>query len=255
MNRKKLKLNKKAISIIFLSLIFVFCFLSFNKIQALAVTSEATSAAAQDLRDKVKEIVREQIVQTQKGQKMAFFGEITDIADLNLKIETNEGQKTLNIATDAAIVSKAGKKMKISELVTGVFAIAMGYAENTNLLGVRRLVLIEKPAAVEKEAAFGKVTDISSVEKIITIKNEKQNLIYTVEIDDKTLINKKVDGKIQKVKFETITKNDKIIAIGTPSENEHKIITAKTVYVTTENSPTLTEEKTTASTPSAKTTP
>jgi len=254
MNSKKLKLNKKTLLAIFLSLVSIFCFLSFNKIQALAVTPEATSAAAQDLRDKVKEIVREQIVQTQKGQKMAFFGEITDIANLNLKIETNEGQKTLNVATDAAILSKTGKKMKSSELVSGVFAIAMGYAEDTNILGVRRLVLIEKPKVVEKEAAFGKVTDISSVEKILTIKNEKQNLTYTVEIDDKTLINKKVDGKIQKVKFETITKNDKIIAIGTPSENEHKIITAKTVYITEENSPVPIEDKTTTSTPSAKTT-
>ncbi len=255
MNRKKLKLNKKTPSVIFLSLIFIFCFLSFNKIQALAVTSEATNAAAQDLRDKVKEIVREQIVQTQKGQKMAFFGEITDITDANLKIETNEGEKKLNVATDAAIISKTGKKMKISELVSGVFAIAMGYTEDSDLLGVRRLVLIEKPKIIEKEAAFGKVTDISSMEKVLTIKNEKQNLIYTVEIDDKTLINKKVDGKIQKIKFETITKNDKIIAIGTPSENEHKIITAKTVYVTEENSPVPTEEKTATGTSSAKTTP
>lgn len=255
MNRKKLKLNKKTFPIIFLSLVLAFCFLISSKAQALTEDSEATSTAAQDLRDKVKEIVREQIVETQKGQKMAFFGEITDIANANLKIETNEGEKKLNIATDAAIISKTGKKMKSEELKSGVFAIAMGYAEDTNLLGVRRLVLIEKPKANEKEAAFGKVTDISSMEKVLTIKNEKQNLIYTVEIDDKTLINKKVDGKVQKVKFEVITKNDKIIAIGAPSENEHKIITAKTVYVIEENSPTPTEGKTPTSTPSAKTTP
>jgi hypothetical protein len=255
MNKEKLKSNKKILALISLTLILFFGLFISNKAQAVTETPETASAAAQELRDKVKEIVREQIVETQKGQKMAFSGEITAIANANLKIETNQGEKTLKVATDAAIISKAGKKMKIGELIKGVFAIAMGYAEDNDILGVKRLVLIEEPKPINKDAAFGKVTDISSVEKVLTIKNEKQNLTYTVEIDDKTLINKNVNGKIQKIKFEAISKNEKIIAIGAPSENEHKIITAKMVYIIEENSPAPTEGKTPTSTPSAKTTP
>lgn len=199
-------------------------------------TTGATESAVQEIRDKVKEIVRGQIEETQKGQKMAFAGELTAISDANLKIETNQGEKTLKIATDAAIISKTGKKIKIGELKISLFTIAMGYLEGSDILGVRRLVIVEKPKTNKLEAAFGKVTDISSEEKILTIKNEKKNLIYTVEIGDKTTITKKVDNKDQKVKFNAIAKGDKIIAIGIPSENENKIITAKSIYIISEDS-------------------
>ncbi|MCX6726070.1 MAG: hypothetical protein NT052_02030 [Candidatus Shapirobacteria bacterium] len=221
-----------------------------NSANAVSPTpTSATESAVQEIRDKVKEIVREQIEETQKGQKMAFTGELTAINDADLKIETNQGEKNLKIATDAAIINKTGKKIKIGELKTSFFAIAMGYLEDNDILGVRRLVVVEKPKANGKEAAFGKVTDISSEEKIITIKNEKKNLIYTIEIDDKTIITKKVENKDQKVKFNVVSKGDKLIAIGTPSENENKIITAETVYIISDDSTATSSSKTVSPTP------
>jgi len=227
-----------------------------KNITAVSPTPEATNAAVNDIRTKVKEIVQEKLDQAQKGQKMAFAGTISEINGLNLTLQTNQGDKQLNVATDAAIIGKGGKRITIKDLKTNLFAVVMGYLQENDILGVRRLVISEKPKVVAKETAFGKVTDISKEENVITIKNEKKNIIYTVEINDKTVITKKVDGKVQKVKLEVIEIGDHLIAIGTPTENEHKIITAKIIHVIPGLSkPEATVTPTPSATPTTKVTP
>jgi len=239
--------------IIFLTIALCFS-ASAITIKAVSPTPEATDSAVQEIRDKVKEIVREKLDETQKGQRRAFVGEITNISDLQLTLQTNQGDKQLNIATDAALIGKGSKKITMKDLKTGLFAITMGFMEENDVLGVRRLVVSEKPKTASKEIAFGKVTDISTEEKILTVKNEKKGIIYTVEINDKTTITKKVDDKIQKIKFAVIENSDWVVAIGTTTENEHKLITAKIVHVipglsTVTPSPEITPKSTAAPTP------
>jgi len=225
------------------------CFLlSAIAVKAVSPTPEATDSAVQEIRDKVKEIVREKIEGAQQGQKAGFFGEISKITDSLLTIQTNQGEKQLNVATDAAILQN-GKKATLEDLETGSFSIGMGYLEDTNLLDTKRLVVSKKTELPVREVAFGQVTDISSEEEILTIKNEKKNLIYTIEIDSKTVITKKMAGKVTKIKFADIVEDDKLVAVGAPSENEHKIITAKIIYVI----PGFTEEV--SPTPTTKATP
>lgn len=230
-----------------------------KNITAISPTPEATSAAVNDIRTKVKEIVQEKLDQAQKGQKMAFVGTISEINGLNLTLQTNEGDKQLNVATDAAIIGKGGKKITTKDLKSGLFTIVMGYLQENDVLGVRRLVVSEKSKVVANEIAFGKVTDISKEENVITIKNENKNIIYTVEMTDKTVITKKVDGKVQKVKFEVIEVGDHLIAIGVPTENEHKIITAKIIHIipglSKEVSPTPSAKPSVKATPTTKSTP
>jgi len=169
--------------------------------------------------------------QAQKGQKAGFFGEISKITDSVLTLQTNnQGDKEIQIATDAAIIQNS-KQVDIEDLETGSFAIAMGYLEDNNFLDTKRLVIAKKTELPAREVVFGEVSDISSEEEILTVKNEKKNLIYTVEINSKTVITKEVDNKIVKIKFEDIVNNDKLVVIGNPSENEHKIITAKIIRI------------------------
>jgi hypothetical protein len=241
-------MKKTLILTIFLAFYLTLTF----SVRAVSPTPEASDSAVQEIRDKVKEIVREKIEETQKGQKAAFFGEIGKITDESLTLETTQGEKQLKIATDTAFIGKGNKKITLDDLQAGSFAIAMGFLEDSNLLQTKRIVISEKTQTAEREMAFGKITDISSEEEVLTIKNEKKNMIYTVEINEKTTITKKVDGKIQKIKFQVLGKGDQIIAVGTPSENEHKIITAKIVHVIPNGAEKETEP---TATPSAKATP
>ena len=212
-----------------------------------------------DIRNAIQDEVRERLEQAKKGQKLAFVGEITEISNLNLTLQTNQGEKQLNVATDAALIGRGGKKIQMKDIKIGLFAIAMGFMGDNNILDVRRLVISEKPKISAKEVAFGKVTDISKEENVLTVKNEKKGIIYTIEVDSKTVITKKVDGKIQKVKLEVIETGDRLVAIGTPTENEHKLITAKIIhvipYLSKPVSPTPTAKPTTKATPTIKITP
>jgi len=231
MNNYKSKSKISLLTLLVLSMFYVLCSMFLSEANAVSPNPEATNTATSDIRNKVKEIVQEKLDQAQKGQKMAFVGTVSEINGLNLTLQTNDGDQKLNIATDAAIIGKGGKKITMKDLKTNLFTIAMGFMEENDVLGVRRLVVSEKPKTVSKEIAFGKVTDISKEENVITIKNEKKNIIYTVEVTDKTTLTKKVDDKIQKVKLEVIEIGDRLIAIGTPTENEHKLITAKIIYI------------------------
>jgi len=227
MNNYKSKSKISLLTLLVLSMFYVLCSMFLSEVKAISPTPEPTNP----IRAKIQEIVREKLDEAQKEQKAAFAGEITNISDLQLTLQTSQGDKQLNIATDAALIGKGGKKITMKDLKTNLFTIAMGFMEENDVLGVRRLVVSEKPKTVSKEIAFGKVTDISKEENVITVKNEKKNIIYTVEITDKTIITKKVDGKIQKVKLEVIETGDYLITIGAPTENEHKLVTAKIIYI------------------------
>jgi len=222
--------------------------------KAASPSPTATDSAVQEIRDKVKEIVQEKIKDTQQGQKAGFFGEINKIGDNVLTLQTNQGDKELQIATDAAII-QAGKGATLEDLETGSFAIGMGYLEDTNLLDTKRLVIAKKTALSAREIAFGQVTDISSEEEVLTIKNEKKNLIYTIEINSKTVITKKVDDKDSLVKFGDIVKGDKLVAVGAPSENEHKIITATIIRIMAEIIEESSPSPSTTATPETTATP
>ena len=198
---------------------------------AQSPTPEATSPAVQQLREKVKEIVREKIEEVKMGQKRAFFGEISQISGSVITITNPRGERQIKVSEDTKILSIGRKEIKLQDLEIGSFVIAMGYLGDNGILEARRIVVIEKPKPPAREVAFGKVTDISAEEKILTVKNEKKGITYTVVVTEKTIITKKGETKIEKVNFSAIEKGDRVVAIGTPTENETKLITAKIIHV------------------------
>ncbi len=107
----------------------------------------------------------------------------------------------------------------------------MGYLGESETLEAKRIVVISKPKPPFRVVAFGRVTDISSEEKLLTVKNEKKGITYTIAVTDKTIITKKTDNKVQKVQFSAIEIGNRLVAVGTPTENENKLITAKIIHV------------------------
>lgn len=180
-----------------------------------------------EIRDAVEEKVQGILEENRLGDKRGYSGSIINIEDLTLTLETNEGEKEIEIATDAAIIGQSGKDIEVEDLKKNLFVIAMGYIDEQAQLEVSRLVVQEKTKSTSKETVRGVITDISTEEQILTVKNEKENLIFTIEIDEDTGITRKdEDGKKSKAEFSDLEKNDRIFIIGEPTENEHKIITA-----------------------------
>ena len=209
-----------------LFLLFIFSFLIFN-LATLAHGQSPTPTPEEKIkgiREAVKEKVRAKLAETQKGQKRAFVGKIAEITNSTLILETRLGEKQVKVATDTAILDNKRRKTKLENLGIDNFVIVMGYWGENEILEARRVVVTAEPQRSIREVVFGEVTDISEEEKVLTVKNKKKNLVYTIEVTKKTKLTKKL-------KFSDIKKSDRLIVVGIPSEEEEKIIAAKLIHV------------------------
>ena len=185
----------------------------------------------QQIREAVKEKVREKIQEVKKGVARAYVGKIAQIGENEFTLENPRQSIRVVVGEETKIIGKTKQNLEFKDLKVGDFCIAMGYLEEKGTLEAKRIIVIPKPKPPARVVAFGRVTDISSEEKILTVKNERKGITYTITVTDKTIITKKKDNKVQKVQFLAIEIGDRLVAVGTPTENENKIITAKIIHV------------------------
>jgi len=204
----------------------------------------------QQIREAVREKVRERVEETRQSTPRAYFGEIKQIGSQEFTLETRREEIRVTVSAETKIIGRNKQSLEFKDLKIGDYCIAMGYLTENKVLEAKRIVIIPKPKPPVRITAFGRVTDISSEEKILTVKNEKKGLTYTVSANEKTFITKKVGKSVQKVNFSAIAIGDRVVVVGSPSENEEKIITAKIIHVIPEKA--LGQEK---PTPTPKSSP
>lgn len=219
-------MKTKIISLLIISL---FVFSSASEILAQSPTPDEK---VKEIREAVKEKVREEIQQTQKGQKKAFVGEITEISNSTLVLEAQSGEQQAEVDDEATILNIKKNKIEFEDLEIGNYVIAMGYLGGNEVLQAKRVVVTKEPKTPTRQVVVGRATDISDDEKIITVKNEKSGVIYMIEATSKTTITQKLEeDEVEEVKFGQIEKGDWLVTIGTPTEDEEKIITAKLIHL------------------------
>jgi len=228
----------KSLTLLFLIVTLVF-FLVLSQTASWAVDETPTPTESQDvlgdkvkeIRDAVKERVRETLNEAKQGQKRAFVGEITEISDGMVSLKTRSGLGYTAVTADTTVLGLNRQPTDPSELTVGNFAIAMGFTDENSVLQAKRLLVIAKPAPRLRRAIFGTVSDISQTENMLTVKNVKAGTIYSVEASSQTTITKKVNGKMETVEFEAIKINDRIVAVGKAEENSEIIISATRIHV------------------------
>lgn len=232
--------------------LLIISFFVFSSIPEILAQSPTPDEKVKEIREAVKEKVREEIQQTQKGQKKAFVGEITEISNSTLVLEARSGEQQAEIDDEATILNIKKSKIEFEDLEIGNYVIAMGYLGENEILQAKRVVVTKEPKTSTRQVVVGRVTDISDDEKIITVKNEKKGVVYMVEATSKTTITQKLEeDEIEEVKFGQIEEGDWLVTIGTPTENEEKIITAKLIHlVPDKNKPEPTPTPEEESTPS-----
>jgi len=116
-------MNKKIIKL--LTIFFALSiFISFLTNIVIAQDQEATPTAevtnndekVQGIREEVQKKVQDILEENKLGDKKGYSGPIINIKDLTLTLETNEGAKEVEIATDAAIIGQSGKDIKAEDL-------------------------------------------------------------------------------------------------------------------------------------------
>jgi len=185
----------------------------------------------QQIREAVKEKVREKVQEVRQGIPRAYFGEIKQVGSEEFSLENRRETIQVKVSSETKIVGQKKENLEFKDLKVGDFCIAMGYLTENAVLEAKRIVIIPKPKPPARITAFGNVSDISEEEKILTLKNEKRGLTYTILTNEKTVITKKGETKIEKVNFSAIKIGDRLIVVGTLKENEEKIITAKIIHV------------------------
>jgi hypothetical protein len=196
--------------------------------KAIAQSPEATPTANEEVQE-IREAVKEKVEAAKAGQKRALVGELTEIFNNTLVLDTRLGERRAQVATDAAIISE-GDEIKFGNLEIGSSLICMGYLRPDEILDARRVVVEEEEkASTERTIVYGEVTDIDEEEEIISVKFLKDDTTWEVEVTSKTEITKKVEGEIEEADFDDISIGDRLVAIGTKVAKEN-MLTATLIY-------------------------
>ena len=185
----------------------------------------------QQIREAVREKVKERVQEIRQGIPRAYFGEIKQIGNQEFTLQTRREEIQVTVGSETKIIGKNKQDLQFKDLKVGDYCITMGYLNENRVLEAKRIVLIPKPKPPVRITIFGRVTDISEEEKVLTVKNEKGGLTYTVATNDKTMITKKGEKRIEKTDFSAIEIGDRVIVVGIRKENEEKMITAKIIHV------------------------
>lgn len=228
--------KKSSAKYVLLSLAFLFS--SANIASAVSVSTQNTPTPTdtptknvEQIREQVKEKVRERLDEVKQGQKRSYVGKITTISATAITLSTPNGEKQAILSEDTVYVGSTKNPIKFESIKIGDYIIVLGYFNESGALQAKRIILMSKPKAETRRVVFGEISDISPEEKLLVLKKRKNDQIMTIEIGSNTVITKKLDKNVEKVKFTDIGINDWIVAIGQVSSSDQTILTAKIIHV------------------------
>lgn len=214
-------------------LILLFIFSTTMAVAQTTPTPKASPTPAEDRLQEIKERVEERLQEIrEKGQKKAVWGTLKQISNSTLILDTSRGERRVK-TTKETKVSLDKKEVKLTDLGIGNFIIALGSLDANDNFVAKQILAYTKPPkpATVRQAIYGKVTDISTEEKVLTITHPKKpNVVYEVKVTSSTVITKKVDGKIKKVNFEAIVIGDRIVCVAV-KDKDSSTFTAKIIHV------------------------
>lgn len=208
------------------------CFYSFSPVLAQTPTPEEEATAPAERVQEIRQKAQERIMALRgAAKKRAYWGKLAEITNSTLVLENSRGERRVKTDEDTKFfLGKAA--IKFEDLEIDNFIIAMGYLDESGTLLAKRIISLKTPPkpAIKRHAVYGKVTDISADEKILAVTHPKKEVTYEVQVTSKTIITKKVEGKMKKVVFADIEMGDRVVAIGT-KEEENETITARIIHV------------------------
>lgn len=228
----------KKITLFLTLLTFLILPLLGNRTLVKAVTPSVTPPAttpttsldrAQEIKDRVEERLQEV---KDKANRKGFWGTLKQVSNTTLIVDTANGERRVKTSDDTKI-SLDKKDSNFADLGIGNFLIVNATTDKSENYSAKRISAFSKPPqpGVKRQAVIGKVTSFKADQKLLTITHLKKSLSYDVKVNDKTVITKKVDGKIKKVPFDTITLGDRVVAIAYKEKETSTVFTAKIIHV------------------------
>ncbi len=218
----------KIISALLTFAAFLFSLSYFLFPNAMAQSPEATPTANEEVQE-IREAVKEKVEAAKAGQKRALVGDLTEVFNNTLVLDTRSGEQRAKVATDAAIIS-GGKEIGFDSLEIGSPLICMGYLRSDEMLDARRVVVEEEETPLERIIVYGEVADIDNDEEILSVKQLKDGTVWKIEITSKSELTRKVEGEVEEADFDDISLGDRLAVVGTKAEGEENTLTASLIY-------------------------
>ena len=195
-------------------------------IQETEASPTESSAEAQKIRQASETEIKEEI-QSAQGEKKAFFGEINDLYNHTLILETSQGKKTAQLDEATVIVDQKKNKVPYEDLEIGSFLIAMGYEVTADKLQTKRIVITPKPEEVNRVALLGTLEKTKGTK--LSFKTSRENISWQVLITNKTKFLQKTAEETREIKLGDIAENSLAIVAGISKiDNE---VEAKLIYL------------------------
>jgi len=194
-----------------------------------------------EIRDQVREKVQGRIQEIkEKGSQKAYVGEILKIENLQITLESQKGSREITLDEKAKIIGPKKESFEPEDLKVGEQIIGMGNVDTegppngeAGKMIAKRIVVVPQLSELplSRRAIYGQVSEIDKDPKILTlIHPQKEETIFQVKITKDTKVTKKLEGKMQNVKFADVEIDDRLAAVGTWDE-ENEILTAKIIHI------------------------
>jgi len=215
--------------------------------QEATITPVADKNLTEEVRDmvtkKVKEIQQSDTNSSSVSTTIPKFlvGTITKIGDSQITINYKNENKNINTTNDTVFINEKKVKIKFNNLKSGQVILAMGYYDQFNNFGAKRIVITTTDAIENKnEIIFGTIADISQTSNIlvlIPIKNK--NTQYQIKTDSKTKI---IDRDGNTLTINKLKSGQKVVIIIQPDTKISNTFDASQIITLLQN-PTPTPKK------------
>ena len=179
-------MKKLITSFIILSTIVIPC-LTRNPSSALAAT--ATPSATQDIQDKIKKMVEENISSTEASLRekinlqilVGYVGVINSINSGNITIDSKEGP-LIQITTDTKTTYlKSGSITKLASLAISDKIIIIGTLIKDDIVLAKRVIVVEiDPNPLTSATIVAKISSVDIKKKTIGLNVNNQEVLYTL---------------------------------------------------------------------------
>lgn len=194
---KKLIYLLTAISLIFIS-----------SQDALAVTATPSATPTQNIEDKIKTLVKDNLSTTEAKLKekvnlqalVGYVGKITTISSGNLTLDS-QGNLLQATSTTKTAYLKDGAAIKVTSLAIGDKIIIIGTSVKDDIIQAKRITVIkDEPILVKSSAVVAKIVAVDSKKKTLTLTINDKNEVLTL-------------SKKSTVKLEELKADQTILAI------------------------------------------
>lgn len=183
-----------------------------EQLEDITSTETTSQEEATDEGDPIRERVKEKVEAARRNPK-AYIGSITDKTENTLQLRNGQGEiKLVSVSIDETsivTVDDTTTDTSFDEVAIGDFVVAMGFANENNVLEAIRVLLTETLEAPSRELHFGSVAGL-----------ENRN----ITIDDATQASFTFPTRWKGPEISEIGEGDKVIIISVPDDSDEPVI-------------------------------